>query len=124
MDVGGQTKNSHLSNMYFVLARETGVQFTQKERNLVTDIFTPRDQEILMQTARRQPRPYHLKQLKYQDFKKMFTLHFSGTRSWKKIGHPQRPNGDHVGLLFLWTVQYKLITKKTVFEPFPNRIKE
>ena len=104
---GGQTKNSYLSNMYFVLAQETGVQFTQKERNLVTDIFTPRDQEILMQTARRKPRPYHVKQLKYQDFKKMSTLHFSGIRPWKKNRSSLK---TYVGLLF-WTVQYKLIMK-------------
>ena len=40
------------------------------ERNIVSDVYTPRDLVVMMQTARRNSKPYFVNQMDFSDFAK------------------------------------------------------
>ncbi len=103
---GYQNRNANVANMYLSLASKHGVTIYQKylvaghtqmecdsmhstiERKIVTDIFTPRDYMLILQTARIRPFPYKVKQMKYSDFMKMSGSSFVSIRPGKKAGDP------------------------------------
>ena len=56
------------------------------ERNLVCDIYTPSNLRVVMETARQNPSPCHVKQLQHVDFKKMPDTRFNSIRPGRKAG--------------------------------------
>lgn len=104
---GYQNRNATLSNMYIYLAKEMKITIIQKylipghtkmecdsmhsmiERKITGPIYCPRDYVVLMQAARRNPNPYHVKQLDFNHFMTGFQDAFlSSIRPGKKAGDP------------------------------------
>ena len=103
---GYQNRNATVTNAYMELAQKKSVNITQKylvaghtqmevdsmhatiERNIVGDIFTPRDYVVVMETARSRPAPYKVMQVKNQDFKKLTGGYVTTIRPGKKSGDP------------------------------------
>ena len=103
---GYQNRNCTVSNMYLHLAQSHGITVYQKylveghtqmevdgmhstiERNIVADVYTPRDYVVNMQTARIRPSPYVVIQIKHSDVKKMTHAYVSSIRPGNKSGDP------------------------------------
>ncbi|KAK3784763.1 hypothetical protein RRG08_032216 [Elysia crispata] len=93
--------------MYYHLARTYNVTFDQKflltghtqmerdvmhstiERNLVCDLFTLSDYAIVFKTPRKNPGPYHVKQITFSEPFKLSGRYFSSTRPGKSKGDPK-----------------------------------
>ena len=96
---------------------------TTIERKLVTDVFTERDHAVILQSARNKPSPYHVRQVKQHEFRKMDGSYFLSIR-------PGKNAGDHTvhdlrGLRYHSNgqVQHKLsFSEATDWTALPQRI--
>ncbi|GFO32228.1 hypothetical protein PoB_005873300 [Plakobranchus ocellatus] len=121
-----QNKNACLANCYLQLALESKVDIFQKylavghtqmecdsmhsviERNMVCDIYTPNDLRIVMETARRNPSPYFVKQIKHTDFKTMSTSRFNSIRPGRKAGDSVVIQLSHIHYTSTGQILYKV----------------
>lgn len=103
---GYQNRNANVANCFSQLSREHGIVITQKylvaghtqmecdsmhstiERRMLTDIFTPRDYTLILQTARLRPSPYHVEVVTHEDMLKLNGTYLQSIRPGKKAGEP------------------------------------
>lgn len=135
-----QNKNNYLSNCYLQLAMEHNVDIFQKylvvghtqmecdsmhsviERNLVCDIYTPSDLRVVMETARRHPSPYKVKQLHHADFQKMSDIRFNSIRPGRKAGESVVTQLSHICYTPKGQILYKVFHEAEDWRILPTRI--
>ncbi|GFN99558.1 hypothetical protein PoB_002606400 [Plakobranchus ocellatus] len=135
-----QNKNACLANCYSQLALESKVDLFQKylavghtqmecdsmhsviERNMVCDIHTPNDLRIVMETARRNPSPYFVKQIKHTDFKTMSTSRFNSIRPGRKAGDSVVTQLSHIHYTSTGQILYKVFHENEDWRNLPVRI--
>lgn len=86
-----QSSGALITQKYLVAGHtqmECDSMYSAIERKIVTDVFTPRDYVIILQTPRIRPSPYHVKLLKHGEFQKMNGSYFTSIRPGKKPGDP------------------------------------
>ncbi len=136
-----QNRNVNLANAYIDLAKNRGVQITQKylvvghtqmevdsmhatiEKRTVGDVYTPRDYAVIMESARVRPTPYVVKPVYHDEVLKLNGAYVKSIRPGKVTGDPTvynlralqyKPNG---------TVNYKLtFTEGSSWAILPQRI--
>ncbi|KAL7385043.1 hypothetical protein ABVT39_014197 [Epinephelus coioides] len=138
---GYQNHNACVANAFSELARKYGVLITQKflvaghtqmecdsmhstiERKIVTDVLTPRDYVIILQTARIRPSPYHVKVLKHFEFLKMNGSYFTSIRPGRKAGDPTVHHLRALQFSSEGNIHFKLsFSEDSVWEELPQRV--
>lgn len=139
---GYQNRNTTISNAYLELARHRHVKIVQKylvaghtqmevdsmhaciERKLVSDIFTPRDYIVIMETSRIQPSPYKVTQVYHTDFLKMTGGYLTSIRPGKKVGDPTVHQLRALEYNLDGQIRYKLeFSPESQWEILPQRIR-
>lgn len=138
---GYQNRNANVANAFSELARKYRVLITQKylvaghtqmecdsmhstiERKMKMDIITPRDYMIILQTARIQPKPYHVKMVKHDEILKLNGSYLLSIRPGKKAGDPTVHDLRALQFSSDGKVHYKLsFSENSVWEALPQRV--